>query len=289
MIEYLKQLVKAEKWGEVQAYAERMAAERAIKTDEMAVVYCAIVQARFVLGDLGGAVAAGEVALQLARSVGDWDSYCISANALGAAHSMLKQYNAAVLYFEDYLNNVHRAAPFPELHSNVWYNLALVYKALGEGPKAIEALKHALEQALLTGDARRVHAMILTLVDASLKAGQMNDVPRLLAKSAFFLRRRSISDVQETALYHLAYRTEYALLTGRLRRARILAAKGLLAAEERYRHLCSFHMLLSRISREYKAGSEALEHALSARACAVACQRPDLEADATAVVNQLLG
>ena len=287
MIEYLKQLTEEQRWGKVLSYAERLTKDSDRTANELVVIYCSVLRARLELGEYPGALAAGEVVTKLAPEIEDWESFGAACNNIGVVHMILKQYEQARHYFQEYLTNAHRFNQDPERTSNVWYNFALALKALGRATDAIEALTGALEHASMTGNHRRVNALTLTLVDACLKAGEMKPIPRLLARSGRYFRSLPASSTVESLLYHLTYRTEFALLTGRLFRTRALALRGLSLAVGRPRHEFSFHLLLAKAARASMWEAEALDHVWAARSCAIACQRPDLEADATAFLEEL--
>lgn len=283
MIEYLRQLIQDQQWQTALSYAEQLASKANLTPHDLAVLYFAILRSRGAMGDYAGAIVAGELAIKFASEVEDWDSYGSACNDLGVAHFMLKQYDKSIHYFGEYIGFVARYEQALKFHTLVWYNLSCAYRAAGNGSGAIYALTKALEQARSTGDAEWASGLTLALADARLKAGEVDQVPRLLAQSGHYLR--CLSDNRDRFLYLTTYRTEFALRTARLRRARMLAVKGLTLSEGQPRHRFGFHMLLSKIELAANANSNALDHALSARAYASICQRPDLEAQASELVE----
>ena len=287
MIEYLRQLIKDEKWETALAYAQQLTAGAEMTPRDLVVIHNATLRARIAMGEHAGAVPVGELAVKLAREVGDWDAYGQACNDLGVSHFMLKEYDEAISCFNEFLKNTDKFTEALQLHTLVWYNLSCAYRAEGNGRAAVHALTRAVEQARRDGDTNWVQGSTLALINARLRAGQTEQVPKLLAQSSYQLR--NFAGKQERLLHLRAYRAEFALLTGRLARARAHAVKGLMEARDLPRHLFEFHMLLAQVERQGTSKDTALDHALAARAYAVASQRPDLEAKASGLIDDLMG
>lgn len=286
MIEYLKQLMERQLWKDALSYADGLTQSGNLTSEDVVIVYCAILRGRIALGEYDGAIHAGELAVSLAAQAEDWDAYGTAYNDLGVAYFMLKRHEQSIRCFKAYIDECAKYNGATRLQSTVWFNLSCVFGAEGNGPEAIHALTQALETAPLSDDPQRTQSLMLSLINAYLRAGQTGPVPRLLAKSAHHLRSSGVVN-RERSLYLALYRAEFALLTGRLRRARLLAVRGLVVSGEAYRHKFEFHMLLAEIEKKRDVKSFALEHAISARIYAVGCQRPDLEALAVSVLEQL--
>jgi tetratricopeptide (TPR) repeat protein len=285
VIEYLKELIRDKNWTEALSCAVALTNNSTSTLEELTAAYCAMLRARLAIRDYAGARVAGKLATEIAKEQEDWDAYGIACNDLGVTHFMLKEYDSAAVQFNEYLSNVHRYREAISLQVQVWFNLGCVYRASNRGQDAIAALSRGLEQAKHFGDPESLHSIRVTLVDAKLKAGETEQVPRLLAQTGRYLQKIGANNQQ--LLYYTAYRVEFALLTGRYRRARILASRALLVTEGKSRWQFDFHILLAKVEQALQSWEAAIGHALAAQTCALHCGRSDLDVEASAILQAL--
>lgn len=286
MIEYLEQLVEEGRHREVLAEAERLI-PLLIDPQDILTTHIRVVVAHCCLGQWREALASGAVAINLAEEQSNWDAYGMVTLYVGNAYSRLGQYDEAIAYMYQYLTSLGKYGKAAAHEAIAWFNLGTWLLLLRRPDEAIKCLWDALAAAERTKNHRSAHGVRQALVEAHLQVGMLQPVPRLLAKSGHYLRmHEGTQSITNSHIFHLKLRSQHALVTNRLRRAEILAVRGLelgLGTE----HEFWFHRLLSNVSQNQNDVMTALDHAHAARCCGIRENRPDLEAEANAMISAL--
>lgn len=284
MIDYLEQLVEEKKYREAVDLAEKLLKD-ADNPHDIVRIHVARVMSHCFLGEEQAALAGGEFAMGLAKEIGAWDDYGMMAQFVGVAYARLGQFSESISRMYDYLGNLHLYAKAKHYEYNAWYNVGNAQVALNQHQAAITSLSNALKAALRIGEQRYAHGVRQSLIDVYLRLGIHEPIPRLLAQCAHYLRHNdSFSRDKKSWAYHIKLHGEYALATSRIKRASLLAAKGLVGVEGIPKFEFLFHMVLAQAASTKGEPVEALEHALAARTCAVLSRRSDLEAEASDLV-----
>lgn|GEM_PF-2950756 len=289
VIEYLEQLVAERRWAEAVKLGEQLLNDSGNSPEATLRIQSALVIAKGMMRDYPGSLFLGEAAVSLAQRLGDWDKFGEICLNVGATSWHMGELGKSEHFLLQFVAHQPMIANHSRWEAAIWYNLGKVYTSRGEGEQAARAFDRAVSEAVRHGDLRYAHGVRQALIEAFLKIGDLRRVPRLLAQSGAYLRSNPEAESARTSrLFFLRLRVEYCLSTGRLQRALAVSLRGLAESEGEHRHLHDFHMLLAR--GFYKMGScaEALGHCLSARACAVACNRHDLESMAMDCAFEIL-
>lgn len=287
MIDYLEQLVEERKFREALALAERLLSEAKDSKDALR-IHAARVVAHCRLSDFQAALAGGDFAMKLAEDLDDWDAYGVVALFVGVAYSKLGQLSEAITRISAYLANLHRYTKALAHEYNAWYNLGILQLELNRPVEATRALSNALTCALRNPDPKYAHGVRQSLIDAYLRAGSYEPIPRLLAQCGRYLRNNPDVPMHKMSrANHMQLRSEYALATGRVERARSLAAHALADVAGEPAHEYLFHMVLAKAAARQGMPAEALGHGLAARSCAILSRRPDLEREAGDFLHEL--
>lgn len=287
MIEYLEQLVEEKKYREALALAEQLI-KQVEDPHQVVRIYAARVVSHCRLGEEQAALAGGDFAMGLAKELGDWDSFGMVTLWVGVAYSRLGQLNEAVTKMYDYLGSLHLYTKAAEHEALARFNLGTWLVALNQPLEATKALSEALATALRANNHRYAHGVRQALIDAHLRAGVYERVPRLLSECGHYLRNQpSMHMGTQSWVFHMKMRAEYALATGRTARAQALSVRGLqrIAGEPVYEF--HFHILLARVGERDGISERAFGHTLAARSCAVVGKRPDLEVEASELLLRL--
>lgn len=288
MIELLQALVEEERFAEASRLATKIMAQNHQNPEEMVVLYRLVLNIRANLGELQGAVSAGAVAVDMAAAYGLWDVYGAACVDLAAAYGRLGHHSEAATSIYRYLEHLNLYHSAKEHEALAWFNLGKHHTMEGRTSQATEAYHNALLAADRLKDGRTAHGIRQALLDAYLKALDLTHVPRLLVKCAHYIRRFPDAPyVDHSRLYHVKLRARYALLTGRLSRAKTLALYGIILAREDARHLYDFHLILSEVFRGNELTDLAIDHAFAGRAYAVILRRADFEAGADRLILEL--
>ncbi|HYF91693.1 MAG TPA: hypothetical protein VD969_05575 [Symbiobacteriaceae bacterium] len=288
MIEYLERLVEEEKYREALDVAERLIGQ-VEDPREIVRIHAARVVSHCLLGEEQAALASGEFAIGLAQNLEDWDSYGTMTLYVGVAYARLGQLPEVVSRMYEFLAKAHLYQTASEYEYNAWYNLGYAQIALNEPNAATVSLSNALKAAERSGEHRYAHGVRQSLVDAYLRAGLFKPIPRLLAECAAYLRQHpELSMHKMSWANHIRLRCEYALATGRLDRARVLATRALQAVQGEPDHRFLFHVVLAKTASRMDLPEEAIGHGLAARTCAVVCRRPDWEKESTDLLIEMI-
>lgn len=281
MIEYLEKLIHERDYRKALEVAERMLGEGRREPRELLVINSALFTSRYHLGQYLGAAEVGPTVMGLARDLEEWDVHGAACVDLSATYHDLNRHGDAIQILQEYLENLSRYQNARKFEFHAWYNLGRSLMALGNYHEATEAFDRAVLIGNASGNYRLAHSSRHALIEALLQTPSLDRIPGLLATSASFLRRNARADnSEESWLFHLRLRAEYALLTARYKRARCIIARGLMLAESKPRHLFDFHILLTRLGMQVGDVAEALEHAATAKINADLCRRHDLGSQA---------
>jgi tetratricopeptide (TPR) repeat protein len=289
MIEYLEKLVRLDRdYAKGVAYAEQLMRSHDNSPKDLLIINCALLLCRYTLHEYNGAVVAGQMAMKLAEELGEWDYYGIASLDLGACFMILAQYQDAIEILYRYLSKLpyyqHAAVQEPK----VWFNLGRTYTALRQPSEASDALSKALQAAVRLEHHRYAHGIRHALIDVYTQAGNLREVPRLIAQSSHYLRHNPDAvDGHNSWQWHLKLRIDYVIATKRLKRAEALALRGLSDSDGEPRHQFVFHMQLACVTRSCGWFSQALGHFLAAQVYAANCQRRDLESEASQAAYEL--
>lgn len=281
MIEYLEKLVEDREYQKALAYAEELMLKSDQTAMELLAINTAILVCRCRLDEFYGALVPGQFCVKLARDLEAWDYYGMACSFLGVAYSRLRQFESAITSLWDYIEKIPYYKDALRFEVRTWYNLGIIYTAVGDRWNSSQALSRALEAASRSGNEREAHGIRQALIQARIESNQLELIPVLLAKCLHYLRSQPEGlDIRESRLWHFKLRAEFALATNRLGRATAVATRVLNQCEDHSLFQFYFHMLLARIAQRSGNAIEALGHCLAARIHAVRCRRFDLESTA---------
>jgi tetratricopeptide (TPR) repeat protein len=287
MIEYLEQLVEEKKYEEALKEAERVLPYLKDPVQILA-AHTATVISHCRLGQERAAVVTGNIAANIASDLAAWDAYGTVILYMANAYSRLGLYNEAIARVYDYLSKIGTYDRALEHEAIARFNLGTWLLLLNRPQEAISSLKAALAATQRTPDEQRfAHGIRQALIEAYLRVNQLEEVPRLLAQCDHFLRVHPDTQMSvESRVFHVKLRSQFALVTNRLKRAETLAVQGLLVAWGT-EHEYWFHKVLSSVAQLRQVSRVALGHAIAARCCAIRDNRPDLEAEANELIHYL--
>ncbi|HYG60844.1 MAG TPA: hypothetical protein VD902_22430 [Symbiobacteriaceae bacterium] len=285
MISYLEQLVETGEYDKALELGEQLLMSRESTENDLVAIQCSLLRAQCSLGKLDSALTTGQLCLELARDLHEWDYFGLACLYLGVAYARLHRHSEAVPLFAEYLDRLPMYTVSGKAQVMAWYNLGISYLKLDETKNAASALVKAHALAARAGSERTLHGIRQALIDAKLSTGDFASIPRLLAQCGRFLRQNPSGFMnRESWLHHVDLRARYAFSTKRLRRSKLLAVRGLEQASEGSEYPTFFHLLLAQIALSEELGVESLGHAIAAQICARNRQRPDLETSAAELV-----
>jgi tetratricopeptide (TPR) repeat protein len=288
MIDVLEQLLTDGKYREALKLAEQILSDGVESPADLLAVQNALLVAHYRLQEWTETLVPGDMALSLAQETGNWDAFGTAAIFVSAAYARLGQYETAISRTYEYLAHVgmYRAAARHE--GRAWYNLGTHLLKLGRPTEAATAFSKSLAAEERQGDHRNAHGARHALIEASLKAQDLKPIPLLLARSSTYLRHHPEAlMIRDSWAYHKKLRAEFALATGRPGRAIAVALSGLSQNGDALHHACRFHIILAHAARQRGIPWEAVGHAMAAQACARESGRPDVEAEAGAVLLEM--
>lgn len=279
MVDYLEHLIESRQWEQAIRYAEEILLQGNCSQRDIMVTNRCLLTARIETGEVNGALVAGQMAIQMALDLQEWDYYGTCCVDMGLTHVRLQQSDLANHYYYEYLAKLPYYVHALRWEADVCYNLGRNQASAGQIQEAIQSFERALRAADRTGDSRVAHGVRHALIETYIKAGEVGPVPQLLARCAHYLRHHPRArDIRQSRLYHLDLRAQFALLTNRFDRALAIALRGLQESEGDPQHQYDFHMVLARIALRTKFVQVAFGHLLAARVYSVRCRRYDLEA-----------
>ncbi len=281
MFEFLEQLIDQGEFSKGLQTAEKLLLRPDTTPQELVALHTAILRCRTYTNEFHGAVMSGQLALRLAEDQEDWDNYGTICLYLSVVFDRLGQLEAAKSACYDYLAHRHLYSRALKHEVLILYNLGIFSMHLGDRGGTWRYLSQALELAIRLGYHRYAHGVRHGLIQASMSFGEYGRVPNLLAQCLFYLRNHPhVYLHRESLLYHYELRAEFALLTGRLKRALLVARKGLLLAGDSPKYRYYFTMIMARIAHRMGDVTTAVAHSLNARVYAVEQRRFDLESQA---------
>lgn len=288
MIEYLEKLVEERQLEKALAYAEQLLLAGDRTPRELLVINCALLTARLYLEEYYGAMLAGQLAMNLARDLNEWDYFGQACVNLGVACGRLRLFEDTQKYLYEYLVKLPLYRTSGRFEPLAWYNLGIAHHMGGRNHEAASAFSKALQVANRQGMDRQAHGIRQGLIEAYLEIGELSPVPGILAKCLHYIRHNSDApELSETRLWHFHLRAKFAVKTQRYGRAVTVAAKGLREAQDSPVHQYDMYMVLAEATHLMGDTRRSLRYALHARVCAMRCHRYDLEYQAADFMYEL--
>jgi tetratricopeptide (TPR) repeat protein len=281
MLDYLEQLIKEQQWEEALILAERLLLDQENRVEDLFRINMALVTARAALGEYAGVILLGEHSLGMAADLQAWDQYLTLCHYVGVSYSCLNQWDLAKEAWHNYINHLPLYGQDHFFEVITWFHLGLAYEVGGELEAAVKYHLKAREVAERFGTDRQLLGVNHALIHDYVKLGRFEPIPRLLAKTAHFLRKNPDAEEWGKAkLFNLQVRANFALQTKRYKRARQVALRGLNLAVNEPLHQFSFHMILASVAQATGRTGDMINHYLAARVAAIRARRYDREYDA---------
>ncbi|MFZ5816879.1 MAG: hypothetical protein ACOY93_16555 [Bacillota bacterium] len=273
MLDVLIRLLEEGEFKKCLRLAEQLMLKGGWSLSEMATINLAICRCRLGIQDPYGAIAAGMLAVKLARDSGEYDLLGRALLNLGTAYVGIRQYDQALQQFYSYLDFLPQFNEARRLEGAIWKHIGVTYQRKLESEKALEALTRAREWFSDRGIDYSTFTCTHDLINTYLQMHEtdpmtsLDPVRELLAQQREIARRNPRETYFEgTYLLDLA---AFYLHEGRIARAMVAANKGMEVHRGDRIHTFHCQLLLHRCAMEKGDARRALGHALAARVQAV--------------------
>jgi tetratricopeptide (TPR) repeat protein len=283
MIEYLEKLVGDKEHAKAVRYAEQLLANRDNTPRDLLVIHAALLTSNYHSARYEQAIPSGHIVIPLASELEEWDYFGLACIDLGSAYYVLNQEKQALDWWLQYFTGVQYYKRAARREAVIWYNIGLAYNKLGEIDEASQAFARGIEAANRFGNTRFAHGIRQGFIDVCLKANRLEQIPRLLAQCGKYLRDHS--DI-ESQLSYKGLRAKYALLTGRVSRARAVALNGMSSSDGQLEKQSELHLVLAMVAIDLGSTLESLGHASAAQALANKCHLQYLASEATQIIYE---
>lgn len=289
MIEYLETLIQDREFEKALASAEQVLLNPDNTAWDLMAVYSYLCHARCKTGEFYGAQVAGQLAVKMAQELKAWDYFGYSSLWLGVCYDRLRQPDNAIATWYDYLAHLPSYRGAAKYHVIVFFNIGLVTVQTGRIEEGLNMLRKAENAANKAKDYRKAHGIRHALIDAQLRYGQLDEIPALLAKCAYYLRHNpTVTSYTQSLVWHLVLRIRYALATKRPHRALRLANRGICMTANLPAQGYHFRHLGAQAYEQLGDLRMAMVEGVQARAAAIEARRFDLEYDVTNYIYGLL-
>jgi tetratricopeptide (TPR) repeat protein len=282
VIEYLESLLEQREDRKALDYAEQLLRSRENTSEDLLRIYSVLLLARHNVGEYRAAVEAGEMARRLAKDIDKWDSYGEACINISATYGKLNLQQEALGALYDYLGSLHLYSHAVKYELLALQNIGRARIEAGRYEEAKNVFLRLSDAAVRAQSAHQVAKAQLSLVECSLQLGTLEDIPKFISTCARYLRANSAAPGSLDGRLMLArYRAMYALKTGRLFRALLLALRGEAIAQGEPRHHYEYQKIMAMIAIERGNVTETVGHGLAAHSYASLSNRPDLVLEAS--------
>lgn len=246
-------------------------------------VLLTLCRCHLALGDLMGAVAPGEEAVTLARSLGLRDLEGAALLDLATALAGLRRLPQALTALERFRQGLPEYTASQCLEGAALRQTAEVMARMGRPADAVDWYQHAGHWFRRFGDEQTAGECLLGIIDTALDAGDLAATERWLAEAD----RHPLGDPASTGRLILA-RARFYQLVGQPQASADEAFRALLVAENPSRLQVQAHLHLSRVAEAMDRPVEALGFAFAARVSAIDARLYPLEFEAVALLVRLI-
>lgn len=283
----LSALLRQRRFGECREGAERLLLQGGLTPVELAAVYLALSRSLSVLSGHQEALGPAELAMHYARSCGENDllgrAICHSAYT----YHENRLYKRAVARLAEYFYYYSLYKQARSLEGWVLYNMAVFYRAMGRGTKALEYYVKAYRWHVAEApDPQQVERCRANLAWQYLKMGEVQPAEAYMEGSEEYLVQFP-NDLDARARHWntLAF---HAYMTGAYFRAmetaaRVVGLRGVTPLRKAYACLTLHYS-----ARALRKERVAIGMAVLARIQASVARRPDVEEEATRSLLQML-
>lgn len=281
MLDMVIRLMEEGEFKKCLRLAEQLMLKGGWSLSEMAMINLAICRCRLGIQDPYGAIAAGMLAVKLARDTGDHDLLGRALLNLGTAYVGIRQYDQALQQFYSYLDFLPQYKEAHRLEGAIWRHIGVTHQRRLESAKAIEALTRARNWFASRQIDYSAFACGHDLINTYLQLNEtdplapLDTVKELLAQQKIIAQRNP-----SEAYYKGTYLLDLAALyyhEGRLARAMVAANKAMAVYKGDRVHAFHCHLILHRCAVDKVDARRALGHALAARVQAVEGRHYELE------------
>jgi len=288
LIEYLEKLVEDGDYNAAIECAERLMLSGDNSAIELARIHCGLLISRYQTDQFYAASVSGQLALNLARELEEWDLLGRCCFWLGCTYHRLGNPQLAISTLLQYFNYKIYYSASASLEPLIWVNIGIFHTKMDDPTGAIGYLKRAVEAARARGDSYIHNASRHALVEAYVLKGDLRSVPRLMAESLHFLRHNEDKwFAADSYLWHMLIRAKYAVQRNLVDRAIAIATRALKGSENRNNQQFYLNMLLAGLFMKKGLINEAFGYSLSARICAIRGKRYDFESQAMDLIYQM--
>lgn len=281
MLDVMIRLLEDGEFKKCLRLAEQLMLRGGWSLSEMATINLAICRCRLGMQDPYGAIAAGMLAVKLAKDTGEHDLLGRALLNLGTAYVGIRQYDQALQQFYTYLDFLPQYDEARRLEGAIWRHIGVTHQRKLESTQALEALNRArawfAHRSIDYSTFACGHDMINTYLQLNETdpLTSLESVKELLAQQKTLARRNPLEPYYRgTYLLDLA---AYYHHEGRLARARVAANKALEVYKGDRVHAFHCHLVLHRCAIDKGEARQALGHALAARIQAVEGRFYELE------------
>ncbi|MFZ5823572.1 MAG: hypothetical protein ACOY94_04455 [Bacillota bacterium] len=281
MLDVLIRLMEEGDFKKCLRLAEQLMLKGGWSLSEMATINLAICRCRLGINDPYGAIAAGMLAVKLAKDTGEYDLLGRSLLNLGTAYVGIRQYDQALQQFYSYLEFRPEYKEARRLEGAIWRHIGVTHQRKLESQKAVEALTRARDWFSDQGIDYSTFTCNHDLINTYLQMHETDTVSTLEPVKDLLLHQKLIAnrnrrDTYYQGTYLLDVAATY-LAEGRIGRAMVAANKGLEVHRGDRIHAFHCQMVLYKCSIERGDPRRALGHALAARVQAVEGRFYELE------------
>lgn len=281
MLDVLIRLMEEGDFKKCLRLAEQLMLKGGWSLAEMATINLAICRCRLGIQDPYGAIAAGMLAVKLAKDTGEFDLLGRALLNLGTAYVGIRQYDQALQQFYSYLEFRPEYKEASRLEGAIWRHIGVTHQRKLESRKAVEALTRARDWFAERSIDYSSFMCNHDLINTYLQMIETDQLTSLEPVKEMLLQQKAIASRHPKETY---YRGTYLLdlaacylVEGRVARAMVAANQGMEVHRGDRVHTFHCQMVLHRAAVEKADPRRALSHALAARVQAVEGRFYELE------------
>lgn len=281
MLDVLNRLMEEGDYKKCLRLAEQLLLKGGWSLSEMAGINLVICRCRLGIQDPYGAIAAGMLAVKLAKDIGEFDLLGRALLNLGTAYVGIRQHDQALQQFYTYLDYRQEYHEALRLEGAIWRHIGVTHQRKLESQKAVEALTRARQWYAEREVDYSTFACSHDLINTYLQMHETDPVHTLEPVKDLLAHQKEIAHRNQRETY---YKGTYLLDLAATYLAEGRAARAMVSANQameihRGDRLHSFHceMILHRCEMERGNPRQALGHALAARVYAVGGRFYELE------------
>lgn len=281
MLDVLIRLMEEGDFTKCLRLAEQLMLKGGWSLSQMATINLVICRCRLGIQDPYGAIAAGMLAVKLAKDTGEHDLLGRALLNLGTAYVGIRQYDQALQQFYSYLEFRSEYKEARRLEGAIWKHIGVTLQRKLESQKAIEALTRARDWFSDRGVDYSIFTCNHDLINTYLQMQETDSGNTLEPVMELLFQQRAIARRNQRETYYQGtYLLDLAasyLAQGRVARAMVAANQAMEVHPGERIHTFHCQLILHKCAVEKGNPRRALGHALAARVQAVEGRFYELE------------